>query len=60
MRLKLDKNVKFILNTLGRFHTGFFVSVGNISAYNVEPMIFRFHRKPKRNLGFEAKLSVRT
>ena len=30
-----------------------------VNAY-VEPMIFRFHQKPKRNLGFEAELPVRT
>ena len=28
--------------------------------HKVEPMIFRFHQKPKRNLGFEAELPVRT
>ena len=26
----------------------------------LEPMIFRFNRKPKRNLGFEEELPVRT
>ena len=29
------------------------------SPSRLEPMIFRFHQKPKQNLGFEAELPVR-
>ena len=30
------------------------------SVFYVEPVIFHFHRKPKRNLGFETELPVST
>ena len=33
---------------------------GLVVRYLVEPVIFRFHRKPKQNLGSETELSVST
>ena len=37
-----------------------FANVKTVTILMVEPMIFRFHRKPKQNLGVEAELPVRT
>ena len=38
----------------------FFLLTMTLIVSFLEPKIFHFHRKPKRNLGFEAELPVRT